>query len=269
MLTNDSPLRERVIGFLVWTAVAGSVAAPILFFGNLHYQIFNAFRAPPPATTYDPFNVAVDTPPPRDGVVARFSPADRRAQGMRLLALSATPEMALGWAKRVLFLVVTIDPDKPRAPMFSEDGYRLITLDLDPTGREAVVVVADVPIRWTIRGAERAPHPQVAFEGGALFDVASAPAGVIAGFRMGGFGAMDVSHASDGAAVGTWERGLCRSSAVWTQHFGLARDAIRIVQLVNPTTIHIGADERSSDATQTVARSGSDMIAACHARGIE
>ena len=64
--------------------------------------------------------------------------------------------MAAGAATRVNFVIVAFtEKPEPNAKsggrhVIDRDGYRRMTLDLAGLPKEALVVIADEPIRWTI-----------------------------------------------------------------------------------------------------------------------
>ena len=98
-----------------------------------------------------------------------------------------------------------------------------MTLDLAQLPKEAVVVIADQPLRWTIAGVGSA-WGRIGFEGLAPFDVVNGRPDLLAGFRIAAFGARETARRDRSVPCRPARpAALCATSVrLWTEHFGVA-----------------------------------------------
>jgi hypothetical protein len=257
----------------MWSAVIGTISVPVLLitYYNSHLiaglPIFNeknGFRA-----TFD----RLMSPSQSAGIVTGEG-LDRAAQIARLRSMTAGPEMTTGAATRVNFVAIAFD-EKPEPTSSSKtasrhivdrDGYRRMTLDLGQLPREALVVIADQPIRWTVTAANSA-WGLIGFEGLAPFDIVNGRAGMLAGYRIAAFGARETASASDPFhADQRRRRNLCASVRAWTEHFGAAVNQTAFALVSNPTTIGSSAGGITSDGPARVSWTGPTVESLCKQR---
>ncbi len=244
--SSQTPRLDSLIRWMTWSIKIGMLAVPILLIMHFNGQlvmmtlpIFGAgsdkgFRA-----TFD----QLMSPSQSAGIVTGQD-LDRPAQIARLRSMTARPEKTTGAATRVNFIAVAFEGKPQLSPsetasrhVVDRDGYRRMTLDLGRLPGEAVVVIADEPIRWTISGAN-SPWGLIGFEGLAPFDIVNGRADLLAGYRIAAFGARETARAADPFyADERRRRAMCASVRAWTDHFGVAMAQSAFALVTNPTSV--------------------------------
>src|SRR5262245_20450914 len=204
------------------------MAVPVLLILSLNGQILIGL---PPFNRDSGFRATFDrlmSPSQSAGIVTGEG-LDRQAQIARLRSFTAQPEMIAGAATRVNFVIVAFT-EKPEPNgssksggrhVIDRDGYRRMTLDIAELPRQALVMIADEPIRWTVTGANSA-WGLIGFEGLAPFDIVNGRPGMLAGYRIAAFGARNTASAHSPLDADQRRRhNLCMSLQAWTGHFGI------------------------------------------------
>lgn len=263
-----------LIRLLIWTAVIGTLAVPVLLILSLNGQILIGL---PPFNSDSGFRATFDrlmSPSQSAGIVT--DPGSRTEQIARLRSFTARPEMSTGAATRVNFIAVAFGdkPEPTSSPkslnrvryVVDPDGYRRMTLDLAGLPREALVVIADEPIRWTITGANSA-WGLIGFEGLAPFDISNGRSGMLAGYRIAAFGARETARADDPFhADQRRRRSLCTSLNAWSEHFGVSLMQTAFALVTDPTKIGSSNGSITSDGQARVSWTGPTIESLCKQR---
>jgi hypothetical protein len=269
--SEKPPLLESVIRFLVWFTILGFIATPAVVVLTTYGRVLGNWRAVP---EIPPLAQQNTTGPVKPVIVTGLMGEERARQIARLKALTGRPEQASGIVSSLQIIAVAFDRTKPGLTAdpvptnqsVDDDGYRRLTLDLDQVPHDAVVIIADQPIRWRVQGLAAA-SPRLGFEGHAAFDVADVPPGSLAGFRIGAFGASGFARALDPAeGEVSIRQAFCSSLQNWADHFGLAFDAVRFTLLLNPSRITPGSGAPQSDGGSDRVFYGSDLDRLCKQR---
>jgi len=269
------PLLESVIRFFVWFTVLGFIATPVVVLTMTYGHVLGSAVG----RNNDKFQQILENAGPRDtapskpGIVTSVFGKERERQIARLRALTGRPELASGTAASLQVVAVAFDGTKPdrggaSKQAVDQDGYRILQLDLARAPRDAVVIIADQPIRWRLQGLTPASGPRVGFEGYAAFDVLDGQPGSLAGFRIGTFGANSFARAVDPTAGdGNNHQGFCTSLQNWADHFGLPFDAIRFTLLLNPSRIAPTSGLAQSDGDTDKTMYAGDLARLCRRAG--
>lgn len=129
-----------------------------------------------------------------------------------------------------------------------------IEVDVGQAGEGAVLLLANRPVRWSAADVQPGQRAKIAIEGSAVFDVAEMPKGLLAGFRIGAFGAFDPADANDAAPRSSLKRRkrFCRSVVTWARHFQVEAGDIRLWRMTDPDRITLMGDRLSqSGGTQS------------------
>ena len=271
------PLLESVIRFFVWFTILGFIATPIVVLTMTYGQVLGSVVG----RNNDGFRRVLeqagspDAASSKPGIVTSVLDGERDRQIANLKALTGRPEQASGTAASLQVIAVAFDGIKPGRDGTSpqaqqavdQDGYRILTLDLGRAPRDAVVIIADQPIRWRLQGLVAGSAPRVGFEGYAAFDVLDGQPGSLAGFRIGTFGASGFARAVD-PTVGEViiRQGFCASLQNWIDHFGLPFDAVRFTLLLDPTRITPNAGSAQSDGSTDKTMYAGDLDRLCKQR---
>jgi hypothetical protein len=250
---------------MVWSAVIGTIAVPVLL---ITYFNSSLIAAMPIFRDNTSFRTTVERlQPPSGGIVT--GRGDRAEQVARLRSFTARPEMAAGAATRVNFVIVAFtEKPEPNARsgsrhIIDRDGYRRMTLDLAGLQRQALVIIADEPIRWTVTGANSA-WGLIGFEGLAPFDIANGRPGMLAGYRIAAFGARDTASAGSPLQDDQRRRyNLCRSLQAWTAHFGTSVSHTAFALVTDPTNIGSSNGAITTDGQAGVSWTGPAIESYC------
>jgi hypothetical protein len=270
------PMFGGTVRVLVLLTIFACFATPlttlILAYGKLFGSLWDGSKAGlPPALQIPPAAPA----PYKTNIYTGLLGEERARQIARLKALSGSPEQASGAAKSLQIIAVAFEDPKPGIAKASgatsqgidDDGYRRLSLDLKETSLDAVVVVADQPIRWQLSGLAAKTWPHVGFEGYAAFDVRDGQPGTIAGFRIGSFGATEIMRASDPNDGDVSNRTtFCAAAQKWADHFGLSFGAVRFALLRDPSRISLGQRQPFGDGSIVTAMNSDELDRLCKQR---
>lgn len=271
------PLLESVIRFFVWFTVLGFIAMPVVVLTMTYGKVFGSFAGHNNDRVWQipeqtgPHEAASRKP----SIVTSVTDKERERQIARLRALTGRPELASGTAASLQVIAVAFDGTKlyrggtssQARQAVDQDGYRILQLDLKQAPRDAVVIIADQPIRWRLEGLTPGSAPRVGFEGYAAFDVLDGQPGSLAGFRIGTFGSSHFAHAVDPTVGEVSNRqGFCKSLQNWADHFGLPFEAIRFTLLLNPSRIAPTSGQAQSDGDTDKTMYAGDLIRLCKQR---
>jgi hypothetical protein len=124
-------------------------------------------------------------------------------------------------------------------------GDRLATIgvdiDVSQSGNAGLVIVTDRLVHWKVLGASHDRRAKLAFESAQAFDITNAPPRLLAGFRVGAFGASGVAGTADylpGASL-VQARRFCDAMDNWVVHFSVRPNDVRIWRIKNPSVIHL------------------------------
>lgn len=120
--------------------------------------------------------------------------------------------------------------------------FRPIDLDLTATGDTAVIAIATRPLLWRVATSETARTVRLGVEGAAPLDIADAPKGLLAGYRIGALGVQDVAQPEHFRREQSYHR-LCESIERWIAFYGHEerRRLVRITAFTNPRSIKVNA----------------------------
>jgi hypothetical protein len=271
-MSSRPALLDSVIRFLVWTAVIGALATPVLLVAMVNSRIIVSFPFLHDGDSGFVQTVRKLTGPPSSSGIVTADAAERRKQIERLQLMTARAEMTAGAAARLTILAVTFDDQKPEPTppgskpnghIVDPDGYRRLTLNLADLPKDAIVMIADQPIRWAVNGAS-GTWGRVGFEGLASFDIVEGRPNLIAGFRIRAFGARAGARAVDPgrldhAALREW----CSAIKLWTGHFAVTASQVEFAVLANPTKVSGRNGTVASDGSWGVVRTGAGIAELC------
>ena len=253
---------------MVWSSVIGTLAVPVLLLAVFNSQIFVSFPFMRDETGFEKTIRRLFFPPPTTTGIVTADGRSRAEQMQRLRAMTARPEMASGAALQLNMVVLTFDEVKPEpspvsnAPAVDPDGYRRMTLDLAQS-KDAVVLIADQPLRWTITGVGSA-WGRIGFEGLAPFDVVNGRPNLLAGFRVAAFGAREPARAIDPFHADRRGRdAVCSSVRLWTEHFAVTAAQVTFSMIANPTRVSATGGAIASDGQLRRAWTGSWIESLC------
>jgi hypothetical protein len=213
--------------------------------------------------------------PPKPKIVTGLLGEERDKQIARLKSLTGRPEQVSGSATSLQIVAVAFEGIKPgvaetagsKSQSVDDDGYRRLTLDIGQTPQDAVLIIADQPIRWRLEGLTPGSWPHVGFEGYAAFDVLNGQRGSLAGFRIGSFGATGIARAVDPTEGEVSNRTtFCATAQKWADHFGLPFSAIRFALVRNPSQISIRHRKPVSDGNITNSMEAGELDRLCKQR---
>jgi hypothetical protein len=215
--SRPPPIVERIAGVVVWTTLLGLAAGPVLVILALSRVCILGLGGGCAANQFDRLRETLFFGgAPASDIVSNRAPADAQRPPARLRRLVAgLADIRQG--KRALEIVILrFDRATGRG------APRPMHLDVSEATWRAAVVVADVPIDWTI--ATRGPGQKgfVGFEGTAPFEVSGAFEGLLSGFRIAAFGAEDVMRPADYADTpGADRRRICKAVGLWVARVGV------------------------------------------------
>ncbi len=157
----------------------------------------------------------------------------------RLRAMATSPDEPALYNRLLHVAIVDSPPsvkDQKEAPE--------IALDLGRAGAAAVLVIAAGPTVWRIENARPEQRAKIAFEGPSPFDLKNAPEHILAGFRVGAFGADDFTSPRDylenhGPAR---TRRYCAAMEKWKKLFDAAPRQMRIFVFQSPDRIEVNEE---------------------------
>ena len=260
MRAEPPPLLDKVVRFLVWSGVIGSLAAPII----LMVMLWNSLSFTPagmrPPKFEEVHRLIFDAHSWAGGIGSGPNSRALLKDANRLREMTAYSGEATTVARSIELIVVRFADGVP--PPASTDaqpqraGYRTIGLDITALQRTGVLIMADAPILWNVAASAPGQRARLAFEGAAPFDVANGHPGLLAGFRIASFGGGDTAQVSDTLSTESGNvRRYCAALAQWAQHFGLRVADISATFLENPTSIRISDRGVVHDGREMAGRS--------------
>jgi hypothetical protein len=270
--TPRPPLLGSVIRFLVWISILGCIATPVIVTTLVYGKLFGTFWGGNNLISQPTLQINLgNAAPPKPKIVTGVLGEERNKQIARLKSLSGRPEQASGSATSLQIVAVAFEGIKPgaetAAASVDDDGYRRLSLDLGQAPQDAVLIIADQPIRWRLDGLTPGSWPHVGFEGYAAFDVLNGQPGSLAGFRIGSFGATDTARAVDptDGEISNRTR-FCATAQKWADHFGLPFSAVRFALVRNPTQISIRSRKPVSDGDTVNSMDANELDRLCKQR---
>lgn len=242
----------RAANVLLILVLALPIVTAAGIFGAVNFQLW---RALPP---FDPLLSKIEHAQQARGVVSGDDSAALKRLYLRLEGMTALASDA----KRAQALhVVFYSSDA--APSAREQRA---VLDLAGIGASAAVLIADRPMLWQI-GDSQGERAKLGFEGPFAFDLANAPDGLLAGFRVGAFGAGETANPRDYAgfqADNARRRVVCRALDRWRRYFGVAKENLYVWSVTNAHRITFGRHGVSADTL--IEPDTSDIAGACELR---
>lgn len=116
---------------------------------------------------------------------------------------------------------------------------RPIEINLANATGDAVLLIANRPVIWSAVNAGPAQRAKIAVEGVAVFDLVNAPRGLLAGFKIGAYGAKDATESTDAEGDDLQKRRFCHSLSRWAQHFNISSANIRVWHVTDPQRISL------------------------------
>jgi hypothetical protein len=246
--TGPPGMMDAVVRVLIWSGVAASIAGPLLaIFVVVYGTAFLPFGFGREFRVEELQRVVVAMRAWFGGIVSGGATRGLLADANRLRDLTAYKGEATTVA-RTLEVIVVRFADGVGEPAAStkarpRTGYRNVGLDITAAGRSAVLIIADAPVVWNIKANAPSQRARIAFEGVAPLDVAGAHPGLLAGFRIESFGAVNTTRPLDALDRSTRNssglRRYCKAIGLWTDHFGLRAFDTAATFIENPTSIHV------------------------------
>lgn len=242
----------RVGNILLVLAVALPIVTAVSIFGAVNIQFW---RALPP---FDPLLSKIERAQRTQGVVSGDDPVALKRLYLRLEGMTALAAEA----KRAEVLHVIFHSFDAAASM----PQQRVALNLAGIGASAAVLIADRPVLWQIGGApnERA---KLGFEGPFAFDLAGASDGLLAGFRVGAFGAGETASPRDYAGSASdhaRRRVVCRALDRWRHYFGVTKENLYVWSVTDAHSIAFSG--RSVAADKRMEPDTGDIVGACDLR---
>src|ERR1700712_5692094 len=147
--TPRPPLLEQVIRFLVWFAVLGCIATPVVVMLTIYGKVFGSYSGRGNDGLQQIFaQINSGNAAPKPKIVTSVLSEERDRQIARLRALTGRPEQASGAVASLQIIAVAFERVKsadtpasgPARHRVDDDGYRNLSLDLGQAPRDAVVI---------------------------------------------------------------------------------------------------------------------------------
>lgn len=258
----DPPESGRTIGMraglvanvLLALVLLLPIATAVSIFGSVNLHLW---RAMPP---HDPLFSKIEAAQRASGVVSGDDIEELKHLYQKLEGMTArSAEAKEATALHVIFNLFDAQKEAIAEPP-SAPARQTVSLDLSEIGASAVVLIADRPTVWQVKGAKPAARAKIGFEGPFAFDLTGAEDGLLAGFRIGAFGAGETARPVDYAefqAGKASKRAVCKALHRWQRYFALAKENVHVWSMTNARRIEIGqssvkADTRvASDVNET------------------
>ena len=247
---NSNPLvaLAQILFFLVLGApILAGIFAPMVFMGTL-------------GSLFDRDRFRIDQVVSADDIAFGGDAKKLLSTYKRLRAASANPGDARISNKSLSVAIVEVSKDRlqDRAPSGlgilgnSTRTTRPIEVSLKEAGDGAVLLVADRPVMWQPVGVRASHRAKIAIEGNAVFDLLNAPQGLLAGFRVGAYGAHDTTDPRD-LGDSAPKKGLyrfCSSMRVWAEQFNVEMGDIRVFRFKDPSRIAVVGDRLTDSSAR-------------------
>ncbi|MGO4676338.1 hypothetical protein AB4Z40_25865 [Bosea sp. 2YAB26] len=241
---------------------------PIVTAASIFVSVnFHLWRATP---SFDPLLTKIESAQRASGVVSGDDAEALKRLFQRLEGMTAQSAEARNTDMvHVLFHAVsaaetTAVTSEAQAKLPGKSDPQAIALDLSNIGASAVVLIADRPALLQISGALPSQRAKIGVEGPFAFDLAGARDGLLAGFRVGAFGAGDVASPGDYSRFPTdrpRQRLVCAALDRWQRYFGIPRENLRVWSTTNARRIEIG--QRSVKADTRIDPDGYGATSVC------
>jgi hypothetical protein len=164
-----------------------------------------------------------------------------KATLQRLRNLTANVADARTYNRSLVVAVVSVSDDRPTK--------KAIELDLANAHDGAILLIANRPVVWSTVNVSPKHRAKIAIEGSAVFDMINTPPGILAGFRVSGFGAANATNARD-VQRGSPKRELgrfCNSIVTWAKHYQVVAGNIRVWRIDDPERISLFGESLSTE----------------------
>lgn len=241
---------------------------PIVTAASIFVSVnFHLWRSTP---SFDPLLTKIESAQRASGVVSGDDAEAMKRLFQRLEGMTAQSAEARNTDMvHVVFHTVSAAEaaavtSEAQAKLPGRSDPQAVALDLSNIGASAVVLIADRPALWQISGALPSQRAKIGIEGPFAFDLAGARDGLLAGFRVGAFGAGDVASPGDYSRFQTdkaRQRLVCKALDRWQRYFGISRENLRIWSTTNARRIEIG--QRNVKADTRIDPDGYGVTSVC------
>jgi hypothetical protein len=219
LLLFGLPILIRLVGLIFFGAVTVTTLIPLL----------------------NPDRARIENALTVDDIAFGGNPKQLRETLTRLRSITANEGDARAYNRSLAVAIVNVSADRsPKKP---------IEIDLANAHDGAILVIANRPVVWSTVGVSPKHRAKIGFEGSAVFDVVNAPRGILAGFRVGGFGAANVTNPLDvhrNRSPKDLAR-FCESIRSWSNHFQVSTGTIKVWRIEDPDRISVYGDSLSVD----------------------
>lgn len=239
----------RVANILLILALILPIGTAASIFGAVNLQLW---RALPP---YDPLLSKIEQAQDARGVVSGDDAVALKRLYLRLEKMTATAADA----RRAKALHIIFYSSGASA----EQKEERIALDLSAIGTSAALFIVDRPAHWQIANAQ-GERAKLGFEGPFAFDLVGAPDGLLAGFRIGAFGAGKTASPRDFTefhADKSRQRLVCKALDRWQRYFGVAKGDLYVWSVTNARRVAVGEETVTADVR--VDRDANSVASAC------
>jgi hypothetical protein len=219
LLLFGVPILLRLVGLMFLGVVTTMMFVPIL----------------------NPDRVSIENAVTVDDIAFGGNTKQLRETLKRLRSLTASESDARAFNRSLAVAVVNVSADR--------STKKPIEIDLANAHDGAVLVIANRPITWSAVGVTPKHRAKLAFESSAVFDVVNAPRGLLAGFRVGGFGAANATNPLDIQRNGSLKdlARFCDSMRSWSSHFQVSPGNIKVWRIEDPDRVSVYGDSLSID----------------------
>lgn len=211
----------------------------------VNFQLWKGFGS------FDPLSWRIERAHNENGVVSGDDPEQLKALYRKLQSMTASRDAA----QRSDAVHIVFQFFEDRAP------HRRVNLDLSDIGDAAAVFVSDRPVMWGIEGAAGI-RAKIGFEGPFAFDLDNAYDGLLAGFRVGVFGAGGTASPQDYIEFRKGRAQMhtvCSAVLRWQRYFGVDKTRVFVWSVRNAQQIVVKdrsvlVDGRSNPDFRGIAR---------------
>lgn len=251
----DPPESGRTIGMraglvanvLLALVLLLPIATAVSIFGSVNFHLWRAMPS------HDPLFSKIEAAQRASGVVSGDDIEELKHLYQRLEGMTArSAEAKKATALHMVFNSFDPKPAQKEgiAERPSDPARQTVSLDLSEIGASAVVLIADRPTVWQITGAKPGARAKIGFEGPFAFDLTGAEDGLLAGFRIGAFGAGEISRPVDYAefqAGKASKRAVCNALDRWLRYFAVPKENTHVWSMTNARRIEIGQSSVKAD----------------------
>lgn len=239
----------RSLGLIANSMLVLLFVLPIItsasIFLAVNFQFWKGFAG------FDPLNLRIERAHNANGVVSGDDPEALKALYRKLQSKTASRDAA----QRSDAVHIVFQFFEDRAP------HRRVTLDLSGIGDAAAVFISDRPVSWVLEGAA-GKRAKIGFEGPFAFDLDNAHDELLAGFRVGVFGAGETVSPQDYIEFRQGRaqmQTVCAAVRRWQRYFGVGKTRIFVWSVRNAQQVvvkdrSILVDGRSNPDFRGIAR---------------